>query len=179
MHIAFLISHEAFQWQYSSCSSRGHDAALMDPCQSDTGLAICLGRDVCDVQGHRLVLLAEEKGKASRAEDLLFEAIYEKGLNISDISTLERIGEELQLPNVEQLPLNVFIVALCQHTILQYAQTLQMPEAARASSLYHPCPVRPWVALYCHLALYREAVHSKGSCKRLGPHAGQELPPVE
>ncbi|CAL5229761.1 g13145 [Coccomyxa viridis] len=53
------------------------------------------------LQGHRLVLLAEKEGKASQAEERLFEAIYEKGLNISDISTLEQIGEELQLPEVK------------------------------------------------------------------------------
>ena len=59
---------------------------------------------VCGVQGHRLVLLAEKEGKASQAEEMLFEAIYEKGLNISDSSTLEQIGEELQLPEVKLLP---------------------------------------------------------------------------
>ena len=59
---------------------------------------------MCCAQGHRLVLLAEKEGKASHAEDLLFEAIYEKGLNISDVSTLEQIGEELQLPGVSLLP---------------------------------------------------------------------------
>ena len=56
------------------------------------------------VQAHRLVLLADKEGKASEAEDLLFEAIYEKGKNISDIATLEQIGEQLQLPGVRLLP---------------------------------------------------------------------------
>ena len=55
------------------------------------------------VQAHRLVLLADKEGKASEAEDLLFEAIYENGKNVS-IATLEQIGERLQLPGVRLLP---------------------------------------------------------------------------
>ena len=54
----------------------------------------------CLLQGHRLVLLAEQSGKASEAEDLLFEAIYEKGMNVSDIAVLEQLGEQLHLPGV-------------------------------------------------------------------------------
>ena len=63
-------------------------------------LCLCTEKCLCCVQGHCLVLLAEKEGKASLAEELLFESIYEKGLNISDLSTLEQIGEELQLPRV-------------------------------------------------------------------------------
>ena len=54
----------------------------------------------CLLQGHRLVLLAEQSGKASEAEDLLFEAIYEKGMNVSDITVLEQLGEQLHLSGV-------------------------------------------------------------------------------
>ena len=54
----------------------------------------------CLLQGHRLVLLAEQSGKASEAEDLLFEAIYEKGMNVSNITVLEQLGEQLHLPGV-------------------------------------------------------------------------------
>ncbi len=57
------------------------------------------------VQAHCLVLLADKEGKASEAEDLLFEAVYENGKNISDIATLEQLGEELQLPGVRLFPL--------------------------------------------------------------------------
>ena len=46
------------------------------------------------------MLLAEQSGKASEAEDLLFEAIYEKGMNVSDITALEQLGEQLHLPRV-------------------------------------------------------------------------------
>ena len=55
---------------------------------------------LCMPQGHRLVLLAEQYGKASEAEDLLFEAIYEKGTNVSDVTVLEQLGEQLHLPGV-------------------------------------------------------------------------------
>ncbi len=51
-------------------------------------------------QAHRLVLLAEKQGLAPQAEDLLFDAIYERGLNISDEATLSRLGEELGLSGV-------------------------------------------------------------------------------
>ena len=51
------------------------------------------------------MLLAEQSGKASEAEDLLFEAIYEKGMNVSDITVLEQLGEQLHLPRGDRLQL--------------------------------------------------------------------------
>lgn len=59
------------------------------------------------------------------AEELLFEAIYEKGLNISDISTLEQIGEELQLPRVRLQPVNFFTAAIVSYMAIQASRPLQ------------------------------------------------------
>lgn len=52
------------------------------------------------VQAHRLVLLAEQKGRAGEAEELLFQAIYERGRNVSDTTTLNALGQELGLTGV-------------------------------------------------------------------------------
>jgi predicted DsbA family dithiol-disulfide isomerase len=54
------------------------------------------------MQAHRLVWLADKHGLATAAEDVLFEAIYERGLNVSDEATLSRLGEELGLAGVSQ-----------------------------------------------------------------------------
>ncbi len=127
------------------------------------------------------MLLAEKEGKASQAEDLLFEAIYEKGLNISDISTLEHIGEELQLPEV--LPLLFFYSCSSDHVMLSWRM---QPDASccicHGSQIYTgafsayrsrttSCDTSTW-----HVPGMRCMM---GSCIHLMPYAGQELPPVQ
>ena len=63
------------------------------------------------------MLLAEQSGKASEAEDLLFEAIYEKGMNVSDVTVLEQLGEQLHLPGVTDPSFCPFCTATssCSH----------------------------------------------------------------
>ncbi|CAL8469539.1 g9080 [Coccomyxa elongata] len=54
------------------------------------------------LKAHRLVLLAEQKGRAAEAQELLFQAIYERGQNVSDATTLNALGQELGLTGVEK-----------------------------------------------------------------------------
>ena len=89
------------------------------------------------VQAHRLVLLADKEGKASEAEDLLFEAIYENGKNVSDIITLEQIGEQLQLPGVRLLP---SLPLLCPSSFMR-DMALQPSKCTSATPLEHSSPL--------------------------------------
>ena len=135
MRIAQHMSREALQRQYSSAARGGVALFSWTHAKMAQVSQASLERAVRDVQGHRLVLLAEEEGKACRAEDLLFEAIYEKGLNISDIATLEQIGEELQLPRVEQLPLDLFKSSDCVAHNLTTCGNFASPLASLGSKL--------------------------------------------
>ena len=49
------------------------------------------------------MLLAEQKGYAAEAEELLFQAIYERGQNVSDATTLNALGQELGLTGVSSI----------------------------------------------------------------------------
>ncbi len=46
------------------------------------------------------MLLAEQRGRAAEAKELLFQAIYERGQNVSDATTLNALGQELGLTGV-------------------------------------------------------------------------------
>ena len=48
------------------------------------------------------MVLAERTGRAAEAEELLFEAIYERGQNVADAATLQALGEELGLNRVSR-----------------------------------------------------------------------------
>jgi hypothetical protein len=86
--------------QVKTCFARLHLSLWLPSLEAASGHCF----NMSSVQAHRLVLLADKEGKASEAEDLLFEAIYENGKNVSDIATLEQIRERLQLPGVRLLP---------------------------------------------------------------------------
>ena len=54
-------------------------------------------------QAHQLSMLAEQHGKGNEAQEAMFVAQYEQGLNISDVSVLLDIGRALHLPKVGAL----------------------------------------------------------------------------
>lgn len=77
--------------------------------------ALLCGERLLLLQAHRLVLLAERSGQAAEAEDLLFQAIYERGQNVADAATLNALGQELGLDGVSELEIMVRPVCKCMH----------------------------------------------------------------